>query len=281
MVRISKLEIDQMVERISSLESDCERLKSDFSKYKKRSQNEAEKKEIRVRQELGKELLVVLDTIDRGTVLDCGANNSCEYIETIRENLNSNLEITYNQLIHTIDLTPIIPSTGEKFDDMCHTAIKSVENNNIPDKTIISLVRKGYSLNGEIIRPAEVVMSTSSKVDEAELGQKKHFFSRLSNYIESIIFKKRSEELKIMEEKLQIDEGSLCSRARDIEVREEKLTKDKELCKRKIEELNSGFETLKKEENNLEEKIKDFEKKKKENEELLIKYKIYGITDMK
>jgi len=287
-VSIPKHEIDRMNKEIESLGSDYEDLTSDFAKYKKRVQNETEKNEKKVLNEMGKKLLVVLDALDRDTDPNAKTfdlNDSCEYIQTIKNDLKSNVEITYNQLIRAVNLTPIVPSTEDKFDNTYHTAIQTVENKNVPDKTIINLIKKGYSLNDEVLRPAEVVLSSSSELYEAEVVQNKRILKRIltnvSNTIESIIFKERFEELNKKEEELRDDEELLLARARGIEAIEGKLTRDKELHKKREEELFLGFEELKIEKEILKKEKNELLDKTKKVEELLLKHRVYEITGMK
>ncbi len=283
-VSIPKQEIDRMNVVIESLELDYEALKSDFSGYKKRVRIEAEKNEKKVLNEMGKKILVVLDALDHDTYLDSRTygNDSCELIQAIKNDFRNNLVTTYSQLIQAVDLTPIGPSSGDKFDGFYHSAAQTVENKNVPDKTIINLIKKGYSLNDEVLRPAEVVISSSSVLYEAKDTQKKRILKRIlrnvSNTLESIIFKERFEELTKKEDKLRDDEGLLLARARGMEALEDKIIRDIELHKKREEELFLGFEELKIEREILKkEKIELLDKTKKV-EELLLKYRVYEIS---
>ena len=52
----------------------------------------------------------------------------------------SNLEMTYNQLLTALGVTPIAPSSGEWLNDELHTAVETRPNAFLPDKAIVSLV---------------------------------------------------------------------------------------------------------------------------------------------
>ena len=240
-VVVPKKELDEKEELIKSLEAKSQKMKSDFSRYKERVEDREEAIRRKAYSELASRLLSVVDTLDRAKN-SYETDSGCEVVEKMAEGTRSNLEITFNQLLDTLEVTSIAPSAGERFNDELHTAIETTPNDFLPDKSIVSLVRKGYMLNGELIRPAEVVISRGGEAGEekAEAEAKSRQESILSKFlrnVESRVFKRKFKELEEREQELSKNEGMLRNSVKELDAREEEFKKRmKEWTKRKEEE---------------------------------------------
>ncbi len=53
----------------------------------------------------------------------------------------------------------VIDPAGQPFDPQWHEAMVAQESRDQPANTVLSVVQKGYSLNGRLLRPARVVVS--------------------------------------------------------------------------------------------------------------------------
>ena len=234
-VVVPKKELDEKEELIKSLEARSQKMKSDFSRYKERVEDREEAIRRKAYSELASRLLSVVDTLDRAKD-SYKTDSGCEVVEKITEGTRSNLEITFNQLLNTLEITSIAPSAGERFNDELHTAIETTPNDFLPDKSIVSLVRKGYMLNGELIRPAEVVISRGGEAGEekAEAEAKSRRESILSKFlrnVESRVFKRKFKELE--------------ERKRELEEREDELGKNEEMLRNSVRELDTREEEFK------------------------------------
>ena len=251
-VVVSRKELDEKEDLIKSLEAKGQKMKSDFTRYKKRVEDREEEIRRKAYSELASRLLSVADTLDRAKN-SYNADSGCEVVEKMAEGTRSNLEMTFNQLLNTLEVTAIAPSAGERFNDELHTAIETTPNNFLPDKTIVSLVRKGYMLDGELIRPAEVVISRGGGENEAgEAGSKQEsMLSKFLRSVESRVFKRkfkeldeRAEELEVGKQELRQNEEMLRRSVNELDVREEEFktrveewTKRKETVESKVHEL--------------------------------------------
>jgi len=237
-VVVPKKELDGKDELIKSLEAKCQKMKSDFSRYKERSEDWEETIRRKEHGELARRLLSVADTLDRA--MDSHeADGGCELVEKMLEGMRSNLGMTYNQLLNALGVTPIAPLSGERFNDELHTAIETTSNCFLPDKAIVSLVRKGYILNGELIRPAEVVISRGGELAEkkaeaeAELeSEPETILSKLLRAFESKVFKRKFKKLE--------------ERARELVEREQELSQNEKMLSRTVKELDAREEEFKK-----------------------------------
>jgi molecular chaperone GrpE len=52
-----------------------------------------------------------------------------------------------------------VGSVGEPFDPARHEAVEVRERDDVPDRTIVDVVRSGYAVGGRVLRPALVVVS--------------------------------------------------------------------------------------------------------------------------
>jgi len=55
----------------------------------------------------------------------------------------------------------IIDPAGQPFDPAWHEAMAVQESRDQPANTVLTVVQKGYSLNGRLLRPARVIVSKS------------------------------------------------------------------------------------------------------------------------
>ncbi len=261
-VVVPKKELEEKEELIKSLEAKGQKMKSDFSRYKERVEDREEAIRRKAYSELASRLLSVADTLDRAmNSHNHEADGGCELVEKMLEGTRSNLGMTYNQLLNAIGVTPIAPLPGERFNDELHTAIETTSNSFLPDKAVVSLVRKGYMLNGELIRPAEVVISRGGEPGEEEVKTEttpETILSKFLRRIESWVFKRkfkeleeRKRELVEREQELSQNEGMLRNTVKELDTREEEFkrrmeewTKRKEAEESRIHELEQRREVL-------------------------------------
>ncbi len=247
---VSKKEMDEKDELIASLKVKAEKMKSDFARYKERTQNEGEAIRRKTSGELVRQLLTVVDTLERAVYsYDRGAGGAggCEVVDRMVEGTRSSMEMTYNQLLDASGVVPIAPSSGERFDDELHTAIETAQDPLLPDKTILSLVRKGYMLNNELIRPAEVIISRGGgePVEEARDGEndqaKRTRESKPGTIMSRFMrrFVKRSLEAELKE---------IAEREQKLEERTRELVRNEEILRSSVKELDLQENEFKKKE---------------------------------
>lgn len=256
---VSKKETDEKDELIASLKAKAEKMKSDFARYKERTQNEGEAIRRKTSGELARQLLIVADTLERAVYsYDRGAGGGCEVVDRMVEGTRSSMEMTYNQLLDASGVVPIAPSAGERFDDELHTAIETAQDPLLPDKTILSLVRKGYMLNNELIRPAEVIISRGGG-EPAEGGRDGENGGA-----------KRTRKTKpgtMMSRFMRrFGKGSLEAELKEIAEREQKLEDRARELVRNEELLRSSVKELDLRENEFKKREEEWTKRKEESE---------------
>lgn len=107
---------------------------------------------------LMEDLLPALDNLQIGLT---AAGKHPEAAEVCR-----GFEVIANQLSQILEshgLQRVDPEKGEVFDPNCHEAVAHQPSEEVPDDTVISVMRVGYVLNERLLRPASVVVSSGSE----------------------------------------------------------------------------------------------------------------------
>ncbi len=99
------------------------------------------------------ELLPVVDSMELGI----NASQSAEDIESLREGMDLTLKKLFDCL-GKFGVNAIDPA-GDKFDPEWHQAVSMQELEGSDSGQVITVMQKGYELNGRLIRPAMVVVA--------------------------------------------------------------------------------------------------------------------------
>lgn len=99
------------------------------------------------------ELLPILDSMTLGM----NAAESAENVDELREGM----DLTLKMFIGALDKFGVkeIDPQGEKFNPEQHEAISMQEIEGTESNTVVSVMQKGYELNGRLVRPAMVVVA--------------------------------------------------------------------------------------------------------------------------
>ena len=57
---------------------------------------------------------------------------------------------------------------GEPFDPELHEAMTMQPSDNVEPGSVVTVIQKGYSLNGRLLRPARVIVAAEPAVDSAD-----------------------------------------------------------------------------------------------------------------
>jgi molecular chaperone GrpE len=75
------------------------------------------------------------------------------------------VELLYKQLADSLNRMGVVPMEvkGKSFDPHLHEALSNLESMELEENTIVEELRRGYLLNGRMLRPAQVVIATRPK----------------------------------------------------------------------------------------------------------------------
>ena len=145
------------VER-DSLQDRLLRKHAEFENYRKRVERERSEYVQFASAELMKELLNAMDSFDLA-IRNAAAEDSAG------ENMLRGLDLVYKQFQDTLGRFGLKPidAKGQLFDPNFHQAVSTVATDEVDENTVVEEMRRGYTLNGRLLRPAMVTVATNSK----------------------------------------------------------------------------------------------------------------------
>ena len=128
------------------------RAQADFENYRKRAAREAAASGERARGGLVRELLPVVDNLERalGSAGDHAEGQLAEGVALVHSELIAVLE---RNGVEAFD------PAGEPFDPTFHEALSTRAEDGAEPGVVLDVVEKGYRSNGQVLRPARVVVS--------------------------------------------------------------------------------------------------------------------------
>ncbi len=139
-----------------SKDNQLKRMAADFDNFRRRQTQDKEDFLKFAGEKIILDILPVLDNLERAI---SHAKDS-----TDAQSLLSGIELVQKQLIDAIAKNGVSPieALDNIFDPNFHEAVQQLVNDDKPDQTVINELQKGYTLNGRVIRPSMVVVSTTS-----------------------------------------------------------------------------------------------------------------------
>jgi molecular chaperone GrpE len=125
---------------------------AELENFRKRSEREVDNARKFAIERFAQELVTVGDAMEAG--IAAGATNPGPA-------LLEGSQATLRQLQRAFDKggIKIIDPAGQPFDPEWHEAMVAQESSDQPPNTVLSVIQKGYSLNGRLLRPARVIVS--------------------------------------------------------------------------------------------------------------------------
>ena len=146
---------EQLAQRVAELEAEL----ADINKYhqaelqnlNRRHQEEIQAAHKFASKKFAEELLKVKDYLEMA-LLDKSGNFDA---------LKTGVEMTLTELKRAFEqaqIKEILPQPGDKLDPHRHQAFQTVESEQEPN-TIVSVMKKGYTLSDRVLRPAMVIVA--------------------------------------------------------------------------------------------------------------------------
>ena len=125
---------------------------AELDNFRKRSEREIENARKFAIERFAQELVTVGDALEAG--INAGA-------ATPGPALLEGAQATLRQLYRAFDKAgiKIIDPAGQPFDPEWHEAMVAQESADHPPNTVLSVIQKGFSLNGRLLRAARVIVS--------------------------------------------------------------------------------------------------------------------------
>jgi molecular chaperone GrpE len=131
---------------------------AEMENYRKRTERELENARKYAVERFAQDLAMVGDSLEAGIVA-AATNPGPALLEGAKA--------TLKQLHSAFDKAgmKVIDPAGQPFDPEWHEAMVAQESRDQPANTVLSVIQKGYALNGRLLRPARVVVSKAPAGD--------------------------------------------------------------------------------------------------------------------
>ena len=153
----------ELEERLAQLEAerderlnDLKRVAADFENYRKRVARDQESLVARAHERLVKELLPVLDDLERALA-------AAEEHEEAK--LEEGVRLVHRELAEALQREGLAEiETNGRFDPHVHEALLS-QPSDAEEGSVLEVVQKGYRLGDHVLRPARVVVAARPEDD--------------------------------------------------------------------------------------------------------------------
>lgn len=148
--------IDEAVEAALAEQRDALlRAQAEVVNMRRRCEQDVEKAHKFALERFAGDLLPVVDNLERA--LDSKPESQDEGLQAVFEGV----ELTYKSFLDTLLRHKVeqIDPQGEPFDPQAHEAMVTQPSDQVEPNTVLTVVQKGYLLNGRVIRPARVIVS--------------------------------------------------------------------------------------------------------------------------
>jgi molecular chaperone GrpE len=127
---------------------------AEFDNFRKRTEREIDNARKYAVERFAQDLVSVGDALEAGIAAGV-ANPGPVLLE--------GAQATLRQLQRAFEKAGIkvIDPAGQPFDPAWHEAMVAQESRDKPANTVLTVIQKGYSLNGRLLRPARVIVSKS------------------------------------------------------------------------------------------------------------------------
>jgi molecular chaperone GrpE len=130
--------------------ADLQRLAADFDNYRKRALRDQESLVARAHERLVKELLPVLDDLERA--LEAAAAHE-------EAKLEEGVRLVHRELEAALDREGLsVIETNGRFDPHVHEALLS-QPSELEEGSVLQVLQKGYRLGDRVLRPARVIVA--------------------------------------------------------------------------------------------------------------------------
>jgi molecular chaperone GrpE len=132
-----------------------QRLQADMENLQKMTKRQIEAMTKQASEDLVLKLLPILDALQQAAKITHEGNSLPP------EEISVGLKMLLKQLLEILKGEGLeeIPAVGELLNPERHEVVSSIETDDVPENTIVEEVRRGYLLNGKVIRPSLVVVS--------------------------------------------------------------------------------------------------------------------------
>ena len=149
-----KAKAEVLANELASLKDAAVRAQAEAQNVRRRAEQDVEKAHKFALEKFAKELLPVIDGLEKTVEAELAAGNESTP-------LREGVEMTMSMLLSSIAKFGVeqVDAVGSTFDPALHEAMSMVDSPDAESNTVIAAMQKGYTLNGRLIRPAMVIVA--------------------------------------------------------------------------------------------------------------------------
>lgn len=160
-------DLEALQAKVQEFQEQVLRSQAEMQNVRRRAENDIEKAHKFAVEKFVKELLPVVDSLEKAVESTEGHESSGDLVASIRQGVELTLEMFLSGLkkFNVERLNPV----GEPFDPQYHEAMSMVPAPNAEPNSVVAVMQKGYMLNGRVVRPAMVMVAKpqdAPKIDE-------------------------------------------------------------------------------------------------------------------
>ncbi len=129
------------------------RAQAEMDNLRKRTARDVESAHKYALEKFVNELLPIMDSLELGM----SAAESAENVADLREGMDLTVKM-FNTAMDKFNVKAVDPQ-GEKFNPEQHEAVSMQEIEGAESGSVVTVMQKGYELNGRLVRPAMVVVA--------------------------------------------------------------------------------------------------------------------------
>ena len=153
-------ELEKALTEIETFKDIAKRAQADLINFKRRADDEKSEERFSIKSNILLSIITILD--DFTLAMNMLPKNSesktwLEGIHIIHRKIELLLE---SQMVAKID------AIGKNFEPWEFEALQYKETNDFEENTVIEVIKEGYKLNGQILRPAQVIVSKKPQNQE-------------------------------------------------------------------------------------------------------------------
>jgi molecular chaperone GrpE len=145
-------ELEAARQEIADLKEQMLRVQAEMQNVRRRAEADVEKAHKFAVEKFANEMLVVVDNLERGLA----AAPEDESTRAMREGIEMTLAGFMSGLSRF--KVEVVDPVGEPFNPELHQAITMIESADMAPNSVLSVMQKGYTLAGRLLRPAMVVV---------------------------------------------------------------------------------------------------------------------------
>lgn len=144
--------LDAVAQELAQAREHVKAVSAEFENFRRRQQEEQKRRQVLMKEELFRELLPLVDNLDRS--LDAARQAQGASPEALLKGVEL-IRRSFDRLMENHEVVAI-PTDGASFDPTLHEAMMVEERDDVDDQTIVQELQKGYKMGDRVLRPAMV-----------------------------------------------------------------------------------------------------------------------------